>query len=95
MNSFVRHLVSVAAVASVVLGSLGIVATTQTACSSKTCSTSEEKACTDAYTTCTNEAAAAADKSKCQQCIDTYCSCYDSCGNTCDRDKVSGSCASL
>src|SRR5438874_105716 len=39
------------------------------ACSSKTCSTSEEQACTSTYTDCVNKAAAAADKAACQKCI--------------------------
>jgi hypothetical protein len=87
-----KTLASLSLVAIAIVGSLGVV-TTQSACAAKTCTTSEESACTNSYTTCVNEAAASADKGKCQQCVETYCSCYDSCGNSCDRDKLTGSCA--
>ena len=82
---------------SVLLGALLLVSlgAPQAGCSSKTCSSSEESACTNTFTDCTNKAAAAADKAACQKCVDNYCSCYDSCGNTCDRDKKSATCAGL
>ena len=63
-----------------------------TSCSSKTCSASEESACTNTYTECTNKAAAAADKAACQKCVDDYCACYDGCGNKCDKAKLSTAC---
>jgi hypothetical protein len=86
--TMIRSLASVAFV--------GVLFTTllanETACSSKTCSSSEESACTNAYTDCTNKAAAAADKAACQKCVDDYCSCYDKCGNSCDKNKLSSAC---
>lgn len=60
----------------------------EVACSSKTCSSSEEQACTDKYTSCINAAAANADKAACDKCNSDYCSCYDSCGNSCDKSKL-------
>lgn len=74
------------------------VTSTQVACSSttdsaKTCSQSEDSACTGTYTTCVADAAASADKAACQKCVDDYCSCYDKCGNTCDKQKLAGQCA--
>lgn len=58
--------------------------------SSKTCSTDEESACTNTYTTCINNAGT--DRTACQKCVDDYCSCYNKCGNTCDRDRLNGQC---
>ena len=77
------------------LASVFGVTSTQVACSStpKTCSQSEDQACTDTYTTCISAASAAADKPACQKCIETYCSCYDKCGNSCDRQRLSGQCS--
>lgn len=67
-------------------------ASTQTACSSKTCSQAEEEACTSTYTACTQTAAMTADKVACQKCVDDYCACYDKCGNKCDKSKLSAAC---
>jgi len=82
---------------SVLLGALLLVSSAALADGGQpeTCSSSEESACTNTFTDCTNKAAAAADKAACQKCVDNYCSCYDSCGNTCDRDKKSATCAGL
>ena len=60
--------------------------------SAGTCSSSEDKACTDTFDTCTQTAAANADKAACQKCVDNYCNCYSACGNTCDRPKLSATC---
>ena len=91
LKSVVQMIASCALVVGVVAGTLGV-AEVEMGCAAKTCSSSEEQACTSAYTNCISEAAASADTNKCQQCIETYCSCYDSCGNSCDRGKLGGEC---
>jgi hypothetical protein len=73
------------------------IAPSQIACgggsgSAGTCSASEDKACTDTFDSCTQAAAANADKAACQKCVDTYCNCYSACGNSCDRPKLSATC---
>jgi hypothetical protein len=90
MNKLARVFASFSFVCAVVVGSLGVVSV-EAACSSA-CSESEDKACSDTYSTCIQEAATAADLGKCQSCVDSYCSCYDKCGNTCEKDKLSTSC---
>ena len=88
-------IVSLPVVALAVVSLFGVTST-QGACSStstaKTCSQSEDRACTDTYTTCVNAAAAAADKAACQTCVDDYCSCYSKCGNSCDKQTLSSTC---
>jgi hypothetical protein len=66
------------------------VTSAEVACSSsaKTCTQSEDQACTDTYTTCISAAAANADLNACQKCNDDYCGCYDKCGTTCDKSKL-------
>jgi len=86
-----RHLGSLLFVAAGILFIAGSSAT-QVACSSKTCSSSEDQACTNTYTTCITTAAAAASLAQCQKCVDDYCNCYNACGNTCDSAKLKGQC---
>lgn len=88
MSTMIRSLASVAFVGFLFTALLA----NETACSSKTCSSSEESACTNTFTTCTNNAAASADKAACQKCVDDYCNCYSACGNTCDKAKLSAAC---
>ena len=87
------------AVSSLALAALlfATLAPSQLACgggsgSAGTCSASEEKACTDPFDTCTQNAAASGDKAACQKCVDSYCNCYSACGNTCDRPRLSAVC---
>ena len=87
----VRALASLSVVAVSVIGSLGVVSL-ETACSS-VCSSDEEAACTNTFQACIAQAASSADLNKCQSCADAYCKCFDDCGSTCDRDRVSGTCA--
>ena len=74
----------------------GLVITTfaanELACSSKTCSSSEESACTNTFTDCSSKAAAIADHAACLKCVDNYCNCYSACGNTCDKSRLQGTC---
>ncbi len=79
-----------------VLGAILAVGTlgTQAACgSSKTCSASESTACDNTFTACVNTAAATMDKTACNKCVDEDCTCYTNCGSTCDKSKLSSSCA--
>lgn len=69
-----------------VLGTASVAAT-QTACSS-TCSDSEEKSCTEKYTSCISAAVAAADLNACTTCNNQYCDCYDACGTSCDKGSL-------
>lgn len=72
------------------VGTLG----TQAACaSSKTCSASESTACDNTFTACVNTAASTMDKTACNKCVDDDCTCYTNCGSTCDKAKLSSSCA--
>ena len=84
-------------VVALALVSLFGVTSTQAACSSsdtaKTCSQSEDDACTSTYSSCVATAAASADRVACQKCVDDYCACYSKCGNTCDKQKLAGQCA--
>jgi hypothetical protein len=74
----------------VLVGSLGVVAV-ETGCSG-TCSSSEEEACTNTFTTCIQRASETAKPEDCQACADNYCKCFDDCGSTCERDRVAGRC---
>jgi len=87
------------AVSSVAFAALLVVAIapSQIACgggsgSAGTCSANEDKACTDTFDTCTQNAAAASDKVACQKCVDNYCNCYSACGSSCDRTRLSATC---
>ncbi len=74
----------------VAVGTLG----TQTGCGGdKTCSASESTACDNTFSACVNTAAGAMDKTACNKCVDDDCSCYTKCGSTCDKSKLSSSCA--
>lgn len=86
-----RHLGSLLFVTASFLA-LGASGATQLGCSGKTCTSSEDNACTTTYTDCINKAAAATSLAQCQKCVDDYCACYNACGNTCDSAKLKSTC---
>ena len=79
-------------IATLIVGSLGVVATT--GCSG-TCSADETKKCDDKFSACTTAAATAASKPQCEQCATSYCECYDDCGSECNADDHKGTCAQI
>lgn len=81
-------------IGTIIVGSLGVVVTTQTGCSG-TCSDEESAKCTQTFTDCTNAAAAAASRPQCEQCAKAYCDCYDDCGNECKPEEHQGTCAQI
>ncbi len=94
-RSFARRVARAASSLALVGLLLALLAPSQLACgsgSAQTCSSSDEKSCTDTFNACVQKAAAAADRAACQTCVDNYCSCYSACGNTCDRPTLARQC---
>jgi hypothetical protein len=90
MSAVGRALGSFGIVVSLVLGSLGTLAT-ETGCSGS-CSDDEAKKCDESFNRCTTAANTRNDLGACRKCADDYCECYDDCGSSCDRSRFQGVC---